>query len=50
MALLPLAAFIAGVLGDALDTHRTIAIGGMIATCSVLIFFHRDMVTLRADL
>lgn len=50
MALLPLAAFIAGVLGDALDTHRTIAIGGMIATCSILIFFHRDMVTLRANL
>lgn len=50
MALLPLAAFIAGVLGDALDTHRTIAIGGMIATCSVLIFFHHEMLRLRAIL
>ncbi|MDQ0207831.1 MFS transporter [Alkalicoccobacillus murimartini] len=43
MALIPLAALIAGLLGDSIGTHLTIAIGGIIASCSILIFLHSDM-------
>ncbi|TSB45491.1 MFS transporter [Alkalicoccobacillus porphyridii] len=43
MALIPLAAIIAGFLGDYIGTHFTIAVGGIIASLSVLIFSHPAM-------
>ncbi|MCM2677071.1 hypothetical protein [Alkalicoccobacillus plakortidis] len=46
MALIPLAALVAGLLGDMIGTHLTIAIGGILASGSILIFLHAEMMEL----